>query len=84
MVRETFFLKKESLLGFKTYIRENMPTLRFEGNPIECRDSYMMTVTYGISDIGKIGEWRLSNESQVKEKEKEDKPFFKRFLDKFL
>lgn len=56
MILESFTIKNESrLIELQQFIKQNMPTARFNGNPIKFNNGrYDVSLTYEVSDINKL------------------------------
>ena len=58
MITESFTIKKSRLVELQAFIKKEMPTFRFCGNPTQLHDVILIRGTYEIEDIGKLSELR--------------------------
>lgn len=87
MITYSFTVKnKKRLIQLQCFIRKNMPTARFKGNPYRYHkdDKYDVVLTYEKEDLNKLhvltNEWHSIDNPVVVKKES----FFKKIFDWFL
>jgi hypothetical protein len=54
MITETFTIKKNRIVELQAFIKKEMPTFRFCGNPIQLHDVILIRGTYEIGDSNKL------------------------------
>jgi hypothetical protein len=88
MISESFTIKNENrLIELQQFIKLNMPTARFNGNPIRYRNGqFDVCITYEIEDINKLNNlFNKFEKEDRKENNKKQLSFFARLanLSKF-
>lgn len=56
MITETFTIKEHRFVELQTFIKNEMPTFRYKGNPTKLHDILLITCTYEVEDIGKLSQ----------------------------
>jgi hypothetical protein len=56
MITQTFTVKEHRFDELQTFIKNEMPTFRYKGNPTKLHDILLITCTYEVDDIGKLSQ----------------------------